>query len=239
MAVTHIFRSASLSPHAKLAPEVPPEEGGNGLDSAPNVEGGKAYATFPTKEALETRMNRASRAELKRLFGTDDTDTIMVRWAKIDQMEKAEEERRKAEMSEIDRLKLERQQESDRAKSLQDQLEQEKLERHIATQCAAKGIKATGYASYLILRATENLGSDEQLDVGTFLDDQLKDPKRRAAFDLQEPVVTKVPEPQTTSVDPAVPPPPPPPPGHSPLAKSAMEMSPDEFRRHKESLGLL
>lgn len=231
------FRSALLPIAARLDEEIPPDLGGKGLDHPP--EPGKPYAAFPTKEALEARLDRASRAELKRLFGTDNTDTILARWAKIDEMERAEEERKRAEMSEIDRLKLEKQQEADRAKSLADQLEQEKLERHIATQCAAKGIKATGYASYLILRASEALPDGEQLDVGKFLDEQLKDGKTKAALDLQEPRTERVPAPVSTNVDPETPAPPPPPPGHTPPAKDAMDMTPEEFRKHKESLGLL
>lgn len=56
-------------------------------------------------KALKSRLDRHSRAQLKERFGTDDPAAIKTRLDKLEAMEKAEEDKRLAEMTENDRLK--------------------------------------------------------------------------------------------------------------------------------------
>lgn len=224
-----------------LAPEIPPDNsqgnGGGGGNPAENTPPAKPFAVFPTQEAFNERVERASRSELKRLFGTDDVKVIQARQAKLEQMEKDEAEREKAKMTEIERAKAEKLEAEGKARAAQEEADRLRLESHIAQKCSKLGIRDVGYATYLISRQTESLGADEQLDVELFLAEQLKDKSKAVAFGIAEPVV-QVPTPASTSPD-APPAPPPPPPGATGAAeKNAFELSDVEWQKRKSALGI-
>lgn len=58
-----------------------------------------------SQKALKSRLDRHSKKSLRDRFGTDDPDAIQAKLDKLDAMEKAEESKRLAEMTENDRLK--------------------------------------------------------------------------------------------------------------------------------------
>ena len=58
-----------------------------------------------TTEALAARTSRASRAFLREQFGTDDPATVKEKLKKLEDLEKEGDERRRAQLSEIERLK--------------------------------------------------------------------------------------------------------------------------------------
>lgn len=217
--------------------------GGGGAPTSQNQgvsgEEVKPYAVFPSEEKLNERLARASRSTLREMFGTDDKDLIRTRWAKLDQMERDEAERERAKLSEIDRAKAEKAAAEAQANEAREEVERLKFERHVAQKCSKLGIRDVEYATYLITRKTELMGADDQLDVEEFLAEELKDKSKATAFGIAEPVVvTQVADPANTAPK-GDPPPPPPPPGPAGGAKSAMDMSDDEWRKHRGQLGLV
>jgi hypothetical protein len=197
------------------------------------------FAVFETPDALNKRLAQATRSELRKEFGTDDLAVIKARMARADELEKQEEERKKAEMTETDRLKTEKLEAEQKAARAEAERDQERLQRHIAGECAAKGIKAVDYASFLIEKATDALPAGQQLDVAKFLDEQLADETKKAAFGIAVPAPTQVPDPATTVPKPGETPPPPPKPGETTAPIDAMNMSPDAWQKHKQQYGLI
>jgi hypothetical protein len=197
------------------------------------------FAVFETSEALNKRLEQASRSSLKKEFGTDDLAVIKARIARADELEKKEEERKKAEMTEADRLKAEKLESDARATRAEAERDQERLQRHIAGECAAKGIKSVDYASFLIEKATDALPAGQQLDVAKFLDEQLADETKKVALGITVPAPTQVADPATTVPKPGDPPPPPPKSGDQPPAVDAMNMTPDAWQKHKQQYGMI
>jgi len=197
------------------------------------------FAVFETSDALNKRLAQATRSELRKEFGTDDLAVIKARMARADELEKQEEERKKAAMTEADRLRAEKLEAEQKATRAEAERDQERLQRHIAGECAAKGIKAVDYASFLIEKATDALPAGQQLDVAKFLDDQLADESKKAAFGISVPAPVPVPDPANTVPKPGDPPPPPPKPGETPPPVDAMSMSSDDWQRHKSQYGMI
>jgi hypothetical protein len=197
------------------------------------------FAVFETSDALNKRLAQATRAELRKEFGTDDVATIKARMARAQELEDQEAERKKAEMTETDRLKAEKAEAEAKAARAEAERDQERLQRHIAGECAAKGIKAVDYASFLIERATDALPAGQQLDVAKFLDEQLGDEAKKAALGITVPTPTQVPDPANTVPKPGDPPPPPPKPGEPPPPVDAMTMTPDAWQQHKQKYGMI
>lgn len=221
---------------ALMAPEgIDASTSGGSVVTPPEPQ--QPFATFPTSEALEKRLKQSNRAQLRELFGTEDLDLIRARQAKLTELETQEEERRKAQLTTEERLKAEKAEAEQKAREAVEALAQEKLERKIAQECASRGCKNTSYASYLIYEQTSKLADGDQLDIGTFLDATLKSEQHRTALGITAPV-SQVADPATTIPAPVVGAPPPPPPGATQPAVDAMSMSDDEWRKHKQSLGI-
>jgi hypothetical protein len=218
--------------------------GAGGASSDPPAAGAtgatgpaEPFAVFHSQKALDERLRRASRSQLREMFGTDDEDVIKARWAKADELEKAEQARIDASKTELQRKEDELRAEKKRADDAATALEQERLDRHIAEQCAKHGIKNTTYASFLILEGSKTLGQGEQLDVGEFLAKQLESDATKAALGLAAPV-EQVRVPVSTSPEPGAAGGAPPPPGTPPPVKTSMDMSPDEWQRKRQELGI-
>jgi hypothetical protein len=212
-------------------PPIPEDLGKAGKQTAP-------FATFLDAETFNKRMDREARARMREQFGTDDPEVVKAKLARAAELESQEAERKKAAMSEADRLKAEKAEADQRATRAEAERDQERLQRHIAGECAAKGIKSVDYASFLIEKATDALPAGQQLDVAKFLDEQLTDETKKVALGITVPAPTVVPDPATTVPSAGTPPPPPPKAGETGVTKTAMEMTAEEFGKHKQSLGL-
>lgn len=89
--------------------------------------------------ALKSRLERATKRELKERFGVDDPKVIAERLAKLEALEKAEEEKRLADLTEQDRLKEQLKAAEERAQRTEQRFtkyrsrqEVEKTDRHVA-----------------------------------------------------------------------------------------------------------
>lgn len=72
-----------------------------GADDDELPEGAELLELSPT--ALTKRLNRHSKAQLRKAFGTDDADEIKKKLEKLAELEASEEKRKQAEMSEVER----------------------------------------------------------------------------------------------------------------------------------------
>ncbi len=100
----------------------------------------------------------------------------------------------------------------------------------LVSMCAERGIREVSYARYLV----SNGGQEAKASMGTFLDEQLKDERKKLAFGIEVPPVQTLPLPiRTTPVDPNTRSPTPAP-GVNGQVVNAMNMTPQEFREHEK-----
>ncbi|CAB4154909.1 hypothetical protein UFOVP650_47 [uncultured Caudovirales phage] len=211
--------------------------GGGGPVPAPTQEEGEIK--FTSKQ-LDARLKRATSAELKDLFGTDDRDAIKTQWQKAKDLEAAEEERKRLQMSEIERYQVDLAKEKEASARTAAELAEVKFTQHITENCATLGIKSLKYARFLVSEAAEELPDGQQLDVTKFLTERLADPQHAAALGIVQapPVVT--PKGVSTSPEPAGGTPPVP--SAAPLVptsgKTVAQMNKSEFNAHLANLGV-
>jgi len=143
--------------------------------------------TFPSTEAFNARVEQAARALLKKEIGIGDPKAIRQQIAEAEALKAAEEERRTAEMSELERERTARiAAEADSAR-YQEEAAESALEAHLARVCADRGIKDIEYASYRVRAAAEALEDGaEPLDSGEFLDSLLADARYRIALGVDD-----------------------------------------------------
>jgi hypothetical protein len=193
-----------------------------------------------TSKQLDARLKRASSAELKDLFGTDDRDAIRAQWQKGKDLEAAEEERKRLQMSEIERYQVDLAKEREASAKTAAELAEVKFTQHITENCATLGIKSLKYARFLVSEAAEELPDGQQLDVTKFLTERLADPQHAAALGIVVPPPVVTPKGVSTSPEPASGAPPIP--GPAPLVPSGgklpKDMNPSEFRAHLANLGV-
>lgn len=181
-----------------------------------------------TSKQLSDRLLRASKSQLKELFGTDDVEAIKANNARLKALEEAEEARAREAMSERQRIEADLAKErAERAKAAEE-LAEMRLQSHVNGVCATLGIKNTRYARYLVEHEAEGLTEGKELDVEAFLTERLAEPQSMAAFGIQTaaPVIGK---PVSTSPEPGNPPPNPPPPAGGVPPKSVKDMTQAEF----------
>lgn len=128
-----------------------------------------------TPRALKGRLERATRAELKERFGTDDVDQIKKDLDELKEFREAKEKKRQSEMSELEKekeLRLKAEKDRDTAQQAAQQAredrEYDKQDRRI-TRVAAKHIdpdyveaELTGFAAHLL----ENFSKKELRKMG-------------------------------------------------------------------------
>jgi ribosomal protein S13 len=181
-----------------------------------------------TSKQLSERLARASKSQLKEIFGTDDVEAIKANAARLKALEEAEEVRAREAMSEKQRIEADLAKErAERAKA-NEELAEMRLQSHVNGVCATLGIKNTKYARYLVEHEVGELTEGKELDVSEFLKGRLEDPQSVAAFGIQvsAPIVGK---PVSTSPEPGSPPPNPPPPSGGNPPKPVSEMTKAEF----------
>lgn len=184
-----------------------------------------------TSKQLSERLLRASKSQLKELFGTDDVEAIKANNQRLKALEEAEEARAREAMSEKQRIEADLAKErAERAKA-NEELAEMRLQSHVNGVCATLGIKNTKYARYLVEHEAGELPEGKELDVSEFLTARLEDPQSVAAFGIQvsAPVVGK---PVSTSPEPGKPPPNPPPPAGGNPPKPVSEMTKAEFQAY-------
>ena len=225
---------------AKEPPAAPVQQP---ADNQPSQE--EPFAVFHTKEQFEERLSRKARAKAAELLGVSPEEAKKALEA-YKELQTKEEERRKQEMSELERMQAEKVELESRLKAEQERAEQAAFDLVITRACAERGIKDTDYAKHLILRKANTLGDEDELDEGAFLDEQLKDARVRIALGVDELPENQAPKqiPANTSPTGGAPPgsaggpPKQQEPGGSANGKTAMEMDKSEFASHLSKLGV-
>lgn len=223
-------------------PPAPPAPGNPPPPAPPPAPGPPAppepFATFPDAESFQKRVDREARKRMKDVFGTDDEATIKARLEEQEKLAKAAEEAKRAQMTEIDRLKLEKQEAEARAAAAMSDAEEMRMRSHLHSVFAKKGIKNHEYGFFQVTSALARLGESEQLDEDKFLDGLIADPAHKAALGIEGPPPDPVVRPATTTPVGTPPPAPPPASGAGTPPKSDMALSQEEWLAKKRALGI-
>jgi hypothetical protein len=207
--------------------------------SAAAPEPAEDTVTLTTKQ-LNERMERAVRSFLKRELGAESADEIKAARGKLADLERAEEERRKAAMSEQEKLQAELAEARKAADAASAAAEQARVDLHLTRLFARHGVKNPDYATWRIMDKLNQLPESEELDEEAYLRELLSDQRERVALGVETPAEAaprKVEVPPTTTA-PAGSAPKPPPANPVQPPKTAMDMSPAEWARHKSALGI-
>jgi hypothetical protein len=192
---------------------------------------------------LHERLERAKKSALKEALGIGDAKEVKARLDRLGELEKQAEEAKKAQMSEVERLKAEA---AELLKARDAAVERADMVEHqarIYQLLAGQGVKNLEYGFWAINAQWQKQAEGEELDEKTFLDTLLKDPTQRAACGIVDAAPAVLPvkgAPATTTPAIGAPPVPPAPTGAPQVpGKTAMEWSPDELANYKSRHGLL
>ena len=191
-----------------------------------------------TSAQLTARLERHYKSQLRKQFGTDDPSTITAQLEAAKAFEAAESERKRASMSELERVQTELKTERATRAAAEAERDQVRYENHIAGVCAKLGVRNIEYAMHIAGRAAGALPDGEVLDVSEYLTAQIAAPTNRAALGVDTAPTQVAVGVQTTPADPSQPTPQPPPAGPgAPPPVDAMTMTPAMFRAHIAGLG--
>ena len=202
----------------------------------------KPYAVFETSEQLNVRLERERKKTLKDL-GYEDEAAAKAAFSELEKFRTSEAERKKAAMSEIERANAAHSEATARATKAEGEREEALLRAHLYRVCAMVGIPNIDYATWAVQTKLAAMGeTDEELDAEVYLRELLKDPAQSAA--LGRPVAPAAPPapgaPRVAlpTTSPQMPAPGAPPAGNVPQAKTAFEMTPEEWAAKKSALGI-
>jgi hypothetical protein len=172
------------------------------------------------------RLEQVKRSTLKAL-GFDSEDQAKERLGAYKKLEDEAEDRRKAQLSEVEREKearLAAERDRDAARQRADATERASK---VTRACAERGIKNLDYAEFVLSKA------ELTADFGKLLDGMIAErPDLKAALQLTVPTTTVTP-PNTTDGKP-----PPAPNQPAPPSTDAMAMKQDEWDRERARLGI-
>lgn len=215
------------------APGVPPAP-------APAPEGEEKITLTTTQ--LNERMERARRGLLKKEFGVDDPEALQAKLKRLTDLEKTEEDRKKAQMSAEEKLQADLATERGKREAAEKAAEAAKVDAHLTRLFASNGIKNVDYATFKVMNKLGSLPETEELDENAYLAELLKDPRERIALGLDVTPAppadpTKVTVPPTTTVAPGTAPTPP---GANPAVppKSAFDLDQQAWAKRKADLGI-
>lgn len=199
------------------------------------------FAVFPDAESFNKRVARETKKALAEL-GITDPDAVKGALEKAAALEKANEEAKRAQMSETERLRSEKAQaDADRARAMSD-AEEARMRASLFRKFAEKGVRNFDYGFFKVSSKLAEMGDDEELDVPAYLDELAKDPTQAAALGFvvaAPPPPPAAPTPANTAPrPPGAPPPPAPLANGAPGPKTAFEMNGDEWTRRKAQLGI-
>jgi len=186
--------------------------------------------TFDTK-TLQARLDRHARSVLKDA-GFDSPEAAKAARSRLEEMTKADEERKLAEMSEIDRLKKQLSDKDAAETSARVALETERFNSRLERVCFAKGAKNVAYAQFLVTQArAEKPGED--VDVEALLETAMKDASTKAALGIPTALPVVSTPAHTSPQGTGSAPPTPPPAGAGTPPKSVKDMDPAQWRAWK------
>jgi hypothetical protein len=206
-------------------------QGATGATGAPPPA--QPFATFTTQADLDTRLERAKRAGFREAFGTEKPEEIQAQLQRLKDLEAAEAERKRAELTETQKLQADLQAAQAAKSAAEAALANARFQTQVTAACVKHGIKNVEYAQFEVGRAGSPTGAP--VDPDAYLAGLVAKPEYKAAFGIAlEPVVA--PAPVTTSPSPGDQAPPPPRAPSAPETVDVMKMSPQEFQRHIQGL---
>ncbi len=215
------------APAPVLTPPTPPPA------PAPGVQ---PFATFTTQDQFTERVQREARSLMRTQLGVEPEEAA-ANLTRLKELEAAQQERDRANMTELERLRTDLAAANARADEAAAERDEVRFRGHVAGIAAKMGIRNVDYAIFVAAGAAEALPDGQQLDVEQHFTGLLEQANYKGAFGIEAAPVP-VPVPVTSAPAPGAPPAAPPVPGAEPPKKDAMSMSSEEFRTHKATLGL-
>lgn len=221
-----------------------PQKGVESPVTPPPATPAEPFAVFSTKEAFDERVERAAKAAAKKSLGLDPEEA-KTRLARLVELEAAEDERKKAAMSEAERTKAELDKLRAETEAAKAEAARATFEASTARLFARHGVKDDEYGTFRIRQAEAAAKtSGETFDAEKFLTTIIADARERVKLGIDDvaapgaaaPPAVRGTTPATTTNAPNVQGTPPPA-GTPKPQKSAMDMTPEEWRRHLSSLG--
>lgn len=144
-----------------------------------------------SSEQLKERMGRAQASYLQEHFGTRDPAEVKARLEQLEQMNAAEEQRKRDQLSKEEQLQADLAAERQRAQEAQEERDAVAFESHVTRVCAELGVKNVDFAMWEIARKADELADDEQIDAREHLQGLLDDNQSRAALGVSAAVQTE------------------------------------------------
>lgn len=200
------------------------------------------FATFPDADSFRKRVEREARKHLRELGITDPAEVKSI-LAEHAQLKEAAQEAERAKMGEIERLQADLQAAKEAREAAELQAEELRVKQHLTSVFARNGVTNHDYAMWRFQTKLAEMDEDEELDEDAFIAELAQDATTRAALGMKAPEGTPDGEappvaPPTRPANTAVP-------HEKPAAsngglpsKTAMDMTPEEWVKHKQELGL-
>lgn len=201
---------------------------------------GEPFAVFPDAESFQKRIEREARKRLKDL-GIDDPEQAKVRLDAAAALEKQAEEAKRAQMSEVERLRGDLAEKERAASGAMSRAEEAEMRAHLYRVFAEKGVRNFDYGYFAIERKLASMPDDETLDERAFLDELAKDPSQAVALGIAAPPAAPAPArlaPVTSTPSSGGFPPTAPQPGAPGPTKTAFDMTPAEWSQYKARNGI-
>lgn len=139
------------------------------------------FAVFPDADTFTKRMEREAKRILKEQ-GIEDPVAVKAQLDEYAKLKAAQEEQRKQQMSEVERMREERDQAQAASRDAMSKAEENQLRAHLYKVFAETGIRNFDYAFWAVTNKLSSLGETEELDERAWLAEQLKDPTQAAAY---------------------------------------------------------
>lgn len=214
---------AGGAPAPSPTPPTPPATPPASPAAPPSPPEPPAETITLTSEQLKERLERTKKQALAEA-GFDPTEYERNR-QELATLKKEAEDRKKAEMSAIERAELESKEAVSKMVAAEAEAKAAKDEARVTRICASLGIKDVGYAQYRIAHL------EADTDIHEWLKEKLEDPTEQARFGIAD--VAPVQPKTTTTTDPTKGPPSPPTPGGGGPEKPVDEMTREEYQRYK------
>lgn len=144
----------------------------------------KQVVTFD-EQGLSERMERAKRSAIQKKikeYGFESEDQLKGYLEEARALKEKAEERRLAEMSELERERQGREAAERRAQEMEERAHMVQIDNHLMQVCNEHGVRDWKYFKYRVLDRANTLTEGEELDEVQFLQELLQDPSQRAAL---------------------------------------------------------
>ena len=209
--------------------EVTPPVDAPPADKTPEAPA-QPFAVFPDQASFDARIQRASRAKLREM-GVESPEQLKEMQDTIAKLQSEAEERRQAEMSELEREREQRIDFEQKAKAAEEAAEEANYKAYLYTVFANKGVRNFEYAEYECMRKAASVGEDDTWDPEQFVDELLADESKSQALGIPVEVKTR----GATDTDKQRDPAPRAPGSNGQTGPAVNEMSKEQFNHHLQN----